>query len=101
MNESINGEFYRRLDNLERKLDITSDSLIRHLASCERLGQSAAESRNRVEEAVKALMSKLDGMADTQSQQLGALKLSKALYAALGVMATGIVWAMSHLVIMK
>lgn len=101
MNETADGELYRRLDNLERKMDVTSSSLISHLASCERLGQAASESRTRVELALAAMTVKIDGLIRSQDQQVGALKLSKWLWGAIVAIGAFIGWSASHFSFIK
>lgn len=101
MNDSDNTEFYRRLDNLERKVDITSNSLISHLASCERLGQSATESRARVELAVAALSVKLDSLMTRQSEQNGAMKFSRWLWSAIVAIGAFIGWSAAHFAVIR
>lgn len=105
-------EIDRRLTDVEAKLDTAWDQINRHIAGCEKLGQSAAESRDRMERNLgetrtrmeiigSELTVKLDRLLTRMSEQDGALKAGKALYAVLGVIGAGLMWAFTHATFFK
>ena len=105
-------EVTRRVDELETKMDTVWDQVTRHIAGCEKLGIAAAESRDRMERNLvetrtrmeiigSELTVKLDKLLARMSEQDGAVKAGKFLYAVLGVIVAGIIWAATHLGIVK
>ena len=101
-------ELDRRLADVEAKLDIAWDSINKHIAGCEELGIAAKEARERMERAqIEArtrmeiigseLTVKLDKIMARMSEADGAIKAGKALYAALGIIGAGLVWAVTHI----
>lgn len=102
----------RRLGEMEAKLDGAWDQINRHIAGCEKLGIAAAESRlrlerdftetrTRIEIIGSELTVKLDKLLVRMSEQDGAIKAGKALYAALGIIGAGLVWVITHAGMLK
>ena len=102
----------RRLSEMEAKLDTAWDSIQRHISGCEKLAIAAAEARERMERAQtetrtrievigSELTVKLDKLLIRMSEQDGAFKAGKALYAALGIIGAGLVWAATHIGVIK
>ena len=107
-----NADLIRRMGDVEAKLDTTSETMIRHVAGCEKLGQAALEARDRMEKNLletrtrmevigSELTVKLDRIMSRQNEQDGALKAGKALYAALGVIGALAIWITTHFTLIK
>lgn len=103
-----NAEVERRLYELETKLDTAWDQINRHISGCEKLAIAAQEARDRMERAQTEIRTrveiigseltvKLDKILTRQSQQDGAIKAGKALYAVLGLIGAALLWLISHI----
>lgn len=82
-------------------MDIASEGLWRHVSGCEKLGLAAAESRSRMEDALRVVMIKLEGLTNAQDQRTGALKFSAWLWRLICGGAALFGWCISHFQVIK